>query len=294
MPTRSRAAAHPTFPSPRRAAYAAAALAAAASLVTSGTSAAQEPAGATATLSGRVVRAESSRPVPDARVDVVEREVSVLTDDLGRFTIGDLSPGTVTVRTTFLGGIPTERTVELRSGEGVHLRIEVEREVLEMEGVDVTAAREAPKPLELFARRFERGAGRVIGRDEVEAHDGLLSRLVERNNPFGPGTKMRRLKGARYYKLKSGGSLGGGASGFSGSSSYCEPQRFVNGRRADWLVGSAVMFGADDLDHFRTDEISAVEIYPPEAVPSSLSTEKSRACGAIVIWELDYVTGAEP
>ena len=292
---------HHALPSPSgllRAALvvsAAATLASAASLAEVGSVRAQETPGAgTVTLSGRVVRAESARPVPDARVDVVEREISVLTDDLGRFEIRGLAPGTVTLRVSFLGGTTTERTVELRAGEPVDLRIAVGVDVLELEGVDVTAARPAPKPLELFARRYERGGGRVITREEVEAHDGLLSSLVREHNPFGPGTKMRRLKSASHYGLRSGGSLGGGASGFAGVSSYCEPQRFVNGRRADWLSDEVVMFGADDLDYFRPDEVSVVEIYPPEALPSSLATEKSRACGAIVLWELDYIMGLKP
>ncbi len=247
-----------------------------------------------AALSGLVVRAESARPVEGARVDVVERDRSTLTDSAGRFTIFGLEADTVTLRVSYLGGATTDRTVVLRSGRTARVRIEVEPEAVAIEGVDVVAVRSARKPLELFALRYEQGGGRVVTREEVEAHDGLLSNLISRHNPYGPGTKMRRLKSVHYHRLKSGGSLTvGGQPGF-GADPHCDPQLFVNGRRADWVAGSAVMFGQDDLDTFRSEEISAIEIYPPIAVPHSLRTRKSRQCGAIVLWERDYITGEGP
>lgn len=246
-----------------------------------------------AAVSGLVVRAESAQPVEGARVDVVEHDRSTLTDSAGRFTIAGLEADTVTLRVSYLGGVTTDRAVGLRSGRTTRVRIEVAPEAVEIEGVDVVAARSARKPLELFALRYEQGGGRVVTREEVESHDGLLSNLVARHNPYGPGTEMRRLKSVDYYRLKSGGSLTGGGQPGVDSDTHCKPQLFVNGRRADWIAGSAVMFGQDDLDTFRSEEISAIEIYPPIAVPHSLRTQKSRLCGAIVLWERDYITGEE-
>lgn len=226
--------------------------------------------GDTAELEGRVVRAGSLEPVANARVEIVELDRAVLTDGQGRYLIARLPAGSLTVRASFLGGRTTERTVELGPGEIRDLRLEVEADVIELEALDITVRGRLPGTLEAFARRVETGHGRIVPREEVETHRGTLTRLVARKNVYGPGLRIRSLR------------PGGG---------YCEPAYFVNGSLVSGHAGASRAPGTGTLDRYRVEEVSAVEIHPPEGLPRSLQRGRAVDCGAIVVWERAYVQG---
>lgn len=83
------------------------------------TAAAQD--GGRAVLRGQVTGEEGSAGLPGVLVELVEVRRAAYTDADGRFTFGDLPPGTYTLRLSMIGRHVLERTVEL-AGPGVHDR----------------------------------------------------------------------------------------------------------------------------------------------------------------------------
>lgn len=70
----------------------------------------------TATVRGIVMDSSTRLPVPNVQVSIGATR-RVLTDEAGRFTIGALNGGTVTVRAQRIGFGPSERTVTLAAGQ---------------------------------------------------------------------------------------------------------------------------------------------------------------------------------
>jgi hypothetical protein len=62
-------------------------------------------------IAGRVRRAETGDPIPDAEVSIAELGQRTRTDRLGRFTLGGLTPGTYTLRASATGLADLEQVV---------------------------------------------------------------------------------------------------------------------------------------------------------------------------------------
>lgn len=71
---------------------------------------------------------------------------TVLTDDLGRYEIGDLPPGAYTVEVSYPGMVPHRRTVEVRPGVTVPLHIDWASEEAGVQAVSVTSTIPLTKP----------------------------------------------------------------------------------------------------------------------------------------------------
>lgn len=96
----------------------------------------------TARLTGTVVAAGSGDPVPDALVSVAGGGTA-RTDAAGRFTLGPLPAGPVEVEVRRLGFETARRSLLLTAGEGVDIRIALAISAVEVDGVVVSAIREA-------------------------------------------------------------------------------------------------------------------------------------------------------
>lgn len=246
-------------------------------------------------LQGTVTRAETRAPARAALVRLVGRRVGTLTDSAGRYRFEGLAPGPVTVRVHLLGAEDVERRVTLRGGTTT---LDIELPVRPIPQEEITAtARERQTRLDRFQDRLNRGLGKVITEQDLEHWHGDLATLLRSRNIYGPGFDMRAPLG-----------------------SFCVAEFFVDGRRAAWLRDEVA--GPDGAevprrpagrnrdtasrnaagpppDRFRLneffpkDEVSAVEVIPPDELPSELATATARSCGAIVIWTRDF-TGPPP
>jgi len=222
-----------------------------------------------AVVQGTITRADFHSPVEGARVELVDRERTAFTGKDGRYRFADVKPGRITIEVDFLGSAPVQRWTTLRPGETLTADIEVPVKPIPQEELRATV-RGTPGALERFERRVAAGRGQLVTERDIERYHGELGTLLATRNVYGPGTKMRRPLGK-----------------------YCEPQYFVNGRRADWLRNRAQTVTGRPADYYPKYDVTAVEIYPPDQLPPELTTEVSMRCGAIVLWLKSY-TGAPP
>jgi hypothetical protein len=102
-------------------------------------------------IKGSVRDAASGAALPSVTVVTTSKAMiggarTVLTDDLGRYEIGDLPPGVYTVEVSYPGMVPHSRTVEVRPGVTVPLHIDWASEEAGVQAVKVTSGVALTKP----------------------------------------------------------------------------------------------------------------------------------------------------
>lgn len=89
-------------------------------------------------ITGKVTDAETGETVPGANVLLVESEQGSATDADGTYTIDGVSPGTYTLRVTFVGYNAYEQQVEVEAGETVTQNVQLEAGAIGLDEVVVT------------------------------------------------------------------------------------------------------------------------------------------------------------
>lgn len=217
----------------------------------------------TAVLAGRVILARTGGPARAARVELLRRDRTTLTDSLGRFRFQGLAPGRDTLRVSRLGGRTRTRPVRLEAGAVTRVEVTVEPEVVELGGLEVTVEGPEATQLRRLAERIEKGVGSYITRDDLEEHEGRLS------------FAFRGVLGTRVAYAGRGGfrvlmTTGRGS---------CAPELFVNGIRQPGVP----------IDAYEPHEVAAIEIYESDLVPGRFRTIQARECGAVLIWTRSFV-----
>jgi len=93
-------------------------------------------------ISGRVVDAESSTPLPGANVQVFNTVRGAIADRDGRFFIGGLPPGIYTLRVSILGYRAAQvEKVEVAAGRTANLQVSLKPTAIEMDPVVVSAGK---------------------------------------------------------------------------------------------------------------------------------------------------------
>ncbi len=111
-------------------------------LATQAPVAAQE-VGSAGRLTGQVLNGESGAPLPGAHIAVETTSRSVMAGVEGRYQLDGLPEGTVTVTVNLLGFAPkTVTDVEIEGDRTVRLDLLLERQVIDVEGLTVTARKE--------------------------------------------------------------------------------------------------------------------------------------------------------
>ena len=144
----------------------------------------------TGTLTGRVLDAETEGPLPGVNVVVPALDRGAVTDSTGRFVLREVPAGTHQVQARFVGYASTTRTVQVKSGEAVQLRIRLSSASVEMRGIQVTALSPNPEPTETLDAEQVRTA-------EVDDPGALLRALPGvssvRRGPLGLDPNVRGL-----------------------------------------------------------------------------------------------------
>ncbi len=106
-----------------------------------GQSAAAQDAG-TGTVVGRVVEAETSRPLVEATVGLEDTDPprGTTTDEEGTFRLDDVAADSLTLQVRYLGYEPTTRTVTVQAGETTRLEVTLERTAVELTGLEILEA----------------------------------------------------------------------------------------------------------------------------------------------------------
>lgn len=98
-------------------------------------------------IQGRVRSVSDSLPVVQATVQITGTRLGVLTDDSGSFRIGQVIPGTYSVRVTAAGHEPlTVSDVVVEDGRTTSLEPYLDRSVIPVPGLVVTASRSRERP----------------------------------------------------------------------------------------------------------------------------------------------------
>lgn len=90
------------------------------------------------TIAGTVIEEETGDALPGANVQVVGTEAGTATNTNGEFSISDVPTGEQTVRVSFVGYQPAERTVNVESGSTTRIRIQLASDAQALDEVVVT------------------------------------------------------------------------------------------------------------------------------------------------------------
>ena len=112
---------------------------------------AAEP-GPRADLSIQVLDAVSERPIPSARIRLLEARLAALTDQDGRHLFADLPAGQYFLSIEQYGFVSMGTVLDVRPGKG-DLQVALEPSVVEIDGLEVVAERIASMERQLRRRR---------------------------------------------------------------------------------------------------------------------------------------------
>jgi outer membrane cobalamin receptor len=100
-------------------------------------------------VTGVVRNHHSGEPIPNANVSIDGTVLGGATDNLGRFRITGVPPGTYNLSVTVVGFKKETRPISVAGSEDVHLSIELRQAAIPVAPVVVTAARREQDPLDV-------------------------------------------------------------------------------------------------------------------------------------------------
>jgi hypothetical protein len=187
-----------------------------------------------------------------------EANRSAQTDSLGRFQLGSLGAGSVTLEARRLGY--ASRTVQVAIGtaaESTTVAIVLAEMPAELQDVLVTAPLQG-KLQGFYQRRHQKGTfARFLDENEVR-----------KMSPRNPSDLFRTVPGVALASTQTGGN----AIRIRG----CQPMVWVDGQR---------VAGAELDDVITPSDIAAIEFYASSAgIPPQYLERGNRLCGLILVW----------
>ncbi|HEX6909081.1 MAG TPA: carboxypeptidase regulatory-like domain-containing protein [Longimicrobium sp.] len=253
------------------------------------------PAFAQIRVHGVLLDAASNAPIPSARVALTgtggQWRGEILTDSVGAFAFPDVRPGTYRLRTTRVGYRESRGALRLAADSIVQLELKMAVARVELEPVTVVArSRRSVSPvLEGFYARMERGQGRFVTREEINARrPGRVTDMLRgipnitantSRQGTGGGTITRGSSGDRCTvvvwvdgMLVSQPSAMGTA---TGTSAFRSPRGGGGGGpREDQSI--------DDYVH--PNDVEGIEVYRGESDTPAEFITRWVSCGTVVIW----------
>lgn len=236
-------------------------------------SAGQRSSASPVAVAGVVMDHASGSPVAGARVrllppDGPEPIRDVLSDENGRFWMGDVRPDSYRVQVEAFGFQDLDHPVRISAPGPVDVRIEIVPEALVLDPVVVTVTPRSRLDRVGFYERREHRIGVHLTRDEI------LRRTMtyQASEVFQsiPGARVARGQfGERSRVLFRGG---------------CEPDIFVDG--APTLPGTTV----DEV--LLVPDLEGLEVYRGITAPAQFRTRSG--CGAVVAWTRQPGGGQAP
>ncbi|HEX9894802.1 MAG TPA: carboxypeptidase regulatory-like domain-containing protein [Gemmatimonadales bacterium] len=213
-------------------------------------------------IRGTVIRANDRVPMSGARVSLDGTELTLTTDDKGRFKFPKVAAGQYIIRAEVEGFPVATSTLLLAQGD----RLDVEFLVGATESVmlpELKVTADAPRisPVAEFNRRATSGNGRYFHRDYIEKRRAANLMDLLRGTP---GMRVECPRNERTgCRLR-----------MSRSPRNCGPGYFLDGIPSD----PSVLFLTSPND------VEGIEVYSgPSETPPELEGVRSQ-CGAVAIW----------
>jgi hypothetical protein len=224
--------------------------------------------GQAAVMLGRVVDAESGKPIETVEIRLVGRgqDLVRVTDGEGEFLIPRVQPGTYEVVLSHLAYGTHSDMIEVGRGELVKYEAQLAMRPIELEPLAVSVVRRSVPPNLLgFYERMSMGRGHFITREDIERRQ--------------PGRATHIIGDIPTVRVR----MVGASSRF-----YVEFTRYRGCPPAVYLDRTLLNPGRDERavidDYVMPSEVEAVEAYDsPGSLPAEFGGSRA-GCGVIVIW----------
>lgn len=255
-----------------------------------GSTAGAQLSGRPAMVTGRVLDAESRKPLQHVVVDIIDQQRRIETDASGNFKFEDLSPQLVTVRLRQIGYPVVERSLNLFAGRETRVEYVMAKGPPRLADVLVTAERSATNALMAgFEERKRLGVGKFYGEDELARH---RERRVVEVLRDAPGVQFVTGRGGEYHLASNRSAMGIGSNRTAGS---CFLQVVIDGMVV-WTPETnserVTSFAPPDLAHLvEVSDLVGIEVYSGVAGIPAMYRRQGNTCGVILFWTRrgDYV-----
>jgi hypothetical protein len=213
-------------------------------------------------LVGRVVDAESRKPVVGADVRLEEKGLQTLTNGHGYFSFGPQPWGAYRLRVSTLGYADLEVPVRVSGDLTQMAEIKLAQSAVELEGITVSVRpRARSRDMEGLVRRMNVGFGTFLTREVMERRPNARVTDLLREVP---GVQVNTRGFTTYVEVRG---------------APCTPNVFVDGMPRMWAP-------EEGLDFFHSSDIEAVEVYKGWAeIPGEfVMPGQIKPCAAIAIW----------
>ena len=228
-------------------------------------------------LQGRILSADG-RAVDGADVLVPGLDSTFVSDQDGRFRVGDLPEGPVVIRIAAIGYAPIGLVFRIsRDRRLVDTTLVLKPIAQPLAPLEVTAGNPPPvvPKLEEFERRRRFGIGTFVTRAVLAKWEA---------QPLS--TALRTVRGVRMVPRQSG--CGGGFAAASTRSNRGAPCLLGYGCPFAIYVDGARMYDGDgavpNIDDFLTDRVEAIEVYRGAGEAPVEFNATGSLCGVLIIW----------
>ena len=230
------------------------------------------------TVRGRVVDAESNRPLRAANITLLDdqsREVArASTDSAGTFELRAPRPAGYRLRATLFGyATQTSDRVELRARETVQVALQLATQPIPVVPLVIVTRERGHSRLDEFEqRRTKLGTGYFLTRNEIDKRPLATASTLLLDLP---GVILKTLDdGHSEIRLRSNRITGS-------AEETCRANLYVDGHLRSGSVD----------DFLITDWVGGVEVYPrPGTAPAGFRSDN--ACGVVLFWTQDPERGA--
>jgi hypothetical protein len=229
-------------------------------------------------VNGRVLEEGADRPVPGARVTLINSRglaaARAVTDEEGRFHLRVRDPGAYRMRTERVGYQRTQSpAVTVDPGDTVQVELRISTETVVLAPLTVIGSpRRLLRDADMAAfewRRAHNPWGRFLGPDRIRRLNPFHTSDILQHVPF-----VTVSGGLRRHVL-----LGRGTATITGGGGACFPNVYLDGRplrvSADFTLDEMVIGST----------VEAVEVYAsPVSAPGEFPARDNPYCGVIVLW----------
>ena len=211
-----------------------------------------------------VVRDSLGVAIIGAQITIPGSQLIAETDDSGRFALGKIRPGMLSLRFRRLGFQPDTVELLVLAGKSVPLEVTLTRLSVSLTPVVITGRAELTGWRAGFYQRKDIGTGHFFTAEDIDRRNPSMMSDMFRAIP---GVTVQPSRGMIRNQLR-----------FRGQRN-CAPLTFLD--------GAPLSSGEFDIDNLSPRSIAAMEIYTGTLVPPRFAVSPgigSRTCGAIVIW----------
>ncbi len=233
----------------------------------------------TARLMGQVVDASTGQPISSARVSLEGTGLEAVTDERGRFALGEVPAGARLLRVEHLAYGTRAEALEVRPGQALAVTFRMAAEAVPVEPILVTVMAE-PRRRELatagFYDRQARGRGFFITREDLEE-----KRAVQFSDALRGVPGVEVIPVGTSYRIRMRSALP------SIVQRDCPVQIYLDGML--WNTGAPPDDASDPGwtldDVVRIENIAGIEVYPRASqIPARFRASKNARCGVVVVW----------